>query len=109
MTCRRSEKVFKNTEYTRNTQTVYKIIFTEKQIEQFKLKLHEFDWAEILALEDTTKTYHYSLDIFSTYYNAIFPKVEIKLKKIYPVSLDNKRNTKIIEKKAALIRKVFEK
>ena len=39
----------KNTEYTKNPQTIYKRIFTEKQIEQFKLKLHDFDWAVILT------------------------------------------------------------
>ena len=41
----------------------------EKQTEQFILKFHEFDWREILALEDTSKTYDDFLNIFSTYYN----------------------------------------
>ena len=45
MTCGRSEKFFKNTKYTRHAQIFFKRIFSEKQ----KLKLHEFDWTEILA------------------------------------------------------------
>ena len=65
MTCGRS----KNTEYTRHTQIIYKIMFSEKQIKQFNMKLHEPGWTEILALEDTNKAYDES-----------FPEVETKLK-----------------------------
>ena len=80
MTCGRSEKVFLKKEYTRHTQIIYKIIFSEKQIEKFKMKLHEFGWTEILALEDTNKANDDFLNIFSTFYNKKFSKVEIKLK-----------------------------
>lgn len=58
----------KNLQYIRNTQFIYKSILTEKQIEQFKLTLHEFDWTCTLAVEDTNKTYWHFLNIFSTYY-----------------------------------------
>ena len=70
MTCERSKKFFKNTEYKGNAQITYKRILSEKQIEQ--LKLHEFDWREILALEDTSKAYGDFLNIFSKYYNDSF-------------------------------------
>ena len=42
---------------------------SEKQIEQFKLKLKELGQTEILALEDTNKAY-----------DENFPEVETKLK-----------------------------
>ena len=52
MTCGRCKKFFKNTEYARNTQIIYKRMLTRKQIKQFKFELHEFDRAENLASED---------------------------------------------------------
>ena len=51
-------------------------MFTWKQIEQFKLKLHKFDWAKILALEDSNKAY----DDFLTFFQHIGMKVFLKLK-----------------------------
>ena len=81
MTCGRSEKSFKNTEYTRHAKIINKRTSSEKQFEQFILKLHEFDWTEILVLEDTNKTYDDLLNIYSTYYSESFLKVEIKLKR----------------------------
>lgn len=78
-------------------------IFTKKQTEKFYLKLHDFVWADILALEDVKNTYDGFLNVFSTYYNKGFPKV------IYFVSFDNKRNTKIIQNKVIHIRKISEK
>ena len=53
MTCGRSERFFKNTKYTIHAQVIYKRIFSEKQIEQLKLKLHEFNWTEILPIKHT--------------------------------------------------------
>ena len=47
--------------------------YSQKKIEQFKLKLLEFDWAKILALENTNKAYDNFLNIFSTYYIESFP------------------------------------
>ena len=62
-------KFFKNTEHTRNTIIIYKRIFSEEQIRQFKLKLQEFGWTKLLALEDANKLHDDFLNIFSTYYN----------------------------------------
>ena len=62
-------KFFKNTEPTRNTIIIYKRIFSEEQIRQFKLKLQEFGWTKLLALEDANKLHDDFLNIFSTYYN----------------------------------------
>ena len=77
MTCGRSKEFFKNIEYIKNTLIIYNRIFTEKQIEQFKLKLRIFHWVGILASEDKNKAYIDFLNIFSTYYNESFPEVEI--------------------------------
>lgn len=69
MTYGLSGKFFKNTEHTRNTLIIYKRIFSEKQTRQFKLKLQEFGWTKLLALEDNNKPHDDFLNIFSTYYN----------------------------------------
>ena len=45
------------------------------------MKLHDFAWADVLALGDTNKAYDDFLNIFSTYDNENFPKAEIKLKR----------------------------
>ena len=74
MTCEWSEEFFRNTEYTR--QIIYKEKFSEKQIEQLKLRLHEFDCTETVSLEDIDTTFD---EILSTYYNTFY-KVEITLK-----------------------------
>ena len=76
MTCRWSEEFFKNTEYTRHAQIIYKRKSSEKQTEQFKLRLHEFNCTETLALEDTNKAYDDLLNIF----RHITMKVYLKLK-----------------------------
>ena len=64
--------------------------YSQKKIGQFKLKLHEMYWADLLAFEDTKKVYDDFLNTFSTYHNECSPKVETKLK-IYLASLDSKR------------------
>ena len=59
-----------------NIQKMHKLSmekYSQKKIEQFKLKLLEFDWAKILALENTNKAYDNFLNIFSTYYSESFP------------------------------------
>ena len=48
-----------------------------KQIKQLKLKLHDLDWTDTLALEDNNKAYDDFQKIFSTYYNEILPKVNV--------------------------------
>ena len=40
------------------------------------MKLHEFGWTEILALEDTNKVHDDFLNIFSKYYNESFLKLK---------------------------------
>ena len=74
------QKFIKNTKNTRNAQIIYERN-SEKQNAQFKSKLHEFDWAEILALENTDRACDNFLKIFPTYCNESVPKVEVKLKK----------------------------
>lgn len=62
MTCEWSEEFFRNTEYTR--QIIYKEKFSEKQIEQLKLRLQEFDCTETASLEDIDKTFDEILSTF---------------------------------------------
>ena len=55
MTCGWFKVVLRNTEYKSNAQIIYKRIFTEKEIGQFRLKLHNFGWKDILVIEDANK------------------------------------------------------